>query len=295
MKTKTPKHARVEFFATPRLAPAYRNAAKRNKFLAHGAGMHEIGRMALPRKLTAGQDAAEIVVICHADEDQVLSDKRLEGVIGEGFHLLFTEPSTHPDQVAHWIRATRIRAEDRLHVVEVEDLEAPQVSQLLGRVCSALGRDNTVIDAYLAGDTLYVRGPKHRMLHVPVTAVPSLRDRPAAETRNFVIDPDGSFLHWPDLDVHMGWDQLLQIAHPEELRKARQRSAAFNRRYGAAIRKVREEAGISQAKVQGLTERQLRRIEQGECRASAGAVSALAKAHGLDANAYMEKVAQAMS
>jgi hypothetical protein len=31
------------------------------------------------------------------------------------------------------------------------------------------------------------------------------------------------------------------------------------------------------------------------CRATAGALAALAKAHGLDVNAYMDKLAKAMS
>jgi hypothetical protein len=39
---------------------------------------------------------------------------------------------------------------------------------------------------------------------------------------------------------------------------------------------------------------QLRRIEQGECRATAKAITALAKAHGLDADVYMERLTQAM-
>jgi ribosome-binding protein aMBF1 (putative translation factor) len=104
-----------------------------------------------------------------------------------------------------------------------------------------------------------------------------------------------AFIPWPDLDVHVGWNQFLQAADPAELHSARQRSADFNRRYGAAIRKIRKEAGIAQAKVQGITERQLRRIEQGECRATVNALRALAKAHCLDVNAYMEEVAKAMS
>jgi hypothetical protein len=46
--------------------------------------------------------------------------------------------------------------------------------------------------------------------------------------------------------------------------------------------------------VEGLTERQLRRIEQGESGATTAALNALAKAHGMDANAYMEKLANAI-
>jgi hypothetical protein len=64
------------------------------------------------------------------------------------------------------MRTTKIRSESRLHVVKV--------SQLLGRVCSALGRDGSrgsIIDAYLAGNTFLVRGSKHRMLYVPVNAL----------------------------------------------------------------------------------------------------------------------------
>ena len=240
----------------------------------------------------------ELVVLSHADDDhRVLIDSRVEPVVSGAFHLLFTEPTTHPDQVAQWMRATNIRSESRLHVVKVREMEAPEVSQLLGRVCFALGRDGSrgsIIDAYVVGDRLFVRGPRHRMLHIPLDSISALKGQPQAVVRNFVIDPDGSFLYWPELDVHLGWNQFLYAVDPAELRKAQQRSAGFNERYGAAIRKVREAAGIKQSKVEGLTERQLRRIERGECRATTAAITALAKAHGLDANAYMERLAKAM-
>jgi hypothetical protein len=197
------------------------------------------------------------------------------------------------------MRSTNIRSESRLHVVRVQDMEAPEVAQLLGRVCFALGRDGDggrggIIDAYVVGDRLFVRGPKHRMLHVPLESIRALKGQPQDAVRNFVIDPDGSFLYWPDLDFHLAWNQLLQAVDPAELRKAQQRSAGYNKRYGAAIRRVREAAGIRQSKVEGLTERQLRRIEQGESRATTSALTALAKAHGLEANAYMERLAKAM-
>jgi hypothetical protein len=300
MTTKTRTRRTVEFCATsPRLAHAYRSAAKRNKGLVGYAEMHELGHADVARELVKHIGEFPIVVLSHADEDHLLlTDERVEPVVSGAFHLLFTEPTTHPDQVAQWMRTTNIRSESRLHVVKVDDLEAPQVSELLGRVCSAFGPESSrgsIVDAYLGGDVLFVRGPKHRMLHVPVASIPALRNQPRNVLRNFRIDPDGSFVHWPDLDVHLGWNQFLQAVVPAELHKAQQRSADFNRRYGAAIRKIREEAGIPQAKVEGITERQLRRIEQGECRATVNALRDLAKAHGLDVNAYMEKVANAMS
>lgn len=289
----------VEFYAaSPRLARAYRSAARQNRSLARFAEMHDLGHAAATHKIAGPAGKPEMVVLSHVDEDHhVLTDERAESVVSEAFHILFTEPATHPDQVAQWMRATRIRSENRLHVVRVDHLEAPQVAQLLGRICFALGRDGTrgnIIDAYLAGDSLLVRGPKHRMLHVPVNSLRALSGQPRAVIRNFRIDPDGSFVHWPDLDVHLGWDQFLQAVDPEELRKAQQRTEGYNQRYGAAIRQLREEARLSQSMIEGLTERQLRRIEQGECRATTAALGTLARAHGLAVNDYMNRLSKAM-
>jgi hypothetical protein len=169
---------------------------------------------------------------------------------------------------------------------------ATEAAQFLGP--DGDGNRDRIIDAYIVGDRLHVRGPRHRMLHVPLDSISALKGQPEAAVRNFVIDPDGSFLYWPDLDAHLGWNQFLYAVDPAEVRKAQQRSAGFNERYGLAIRKVREAAGIKQSNVDGLTERQLRRIERGECRATTAALAALAKAHGLHTNAYMELLAKAM-
>ncbi len=297
--TKTLKRHIVEFYTTsPRLAHAYHHAAKHNKSLARLAGIQDLRHAATMHDMRKHAHQFEMVVLSHADDDHVaLIDSRVQPVVSGAFHLLFTGPATHPDQVAQWMRSTNIRSENRLHVVKVEDMQAPQVSQLLGRVCSALVRDGSrgsIIDAYFVGDRLFVRGPKHRMLHIPLESIGALRGRPRTAIRNFSIDPDGSFIYWPDLDVHLGWNQFLQAVDPDEFRKAQQRSAGFNKRYGAAIRRVREAAGILQSKVEGLTERQLRRIEQGESRATTAAIVALAKSHGLDANVYMEQLTKAI-
>jgi len=299
MITKTRKPRIVEFYTTsPRLARAYRHAAKHNKSLARLANIHDLLRVAAMHDVGKHSAAFQMVVLSHADDDHlVLMESRAEPVVSGAFHLLFTGPATHPDQVAQWMRSTNIRSENRLHVIKVEDMEEPHVSQLLGRVCFALGDDESrgsIVDAYLVGNSLLVRGPKHRMLHVPLDAIGALREQPQAMLRNFVIDPDGSFIYWPDLDVHLGWNQFLQAVDPVELRKAQQRSVGFNERYGAAIRKVREAAGIPQSRIEGLTERQIRRIEQGESRATTAAIATLANAHGLDANTYMERLAKAM-
>jgi Helix-turn-helix domain len=298
MTSKAIRRRTVEFYAaSPRLARAYRCAVRRNKNLARVAAIQELTHATALHDMGKHGHEFDMVVLSHADDDHlVLIDSRVAPVVSGAFHLLFTGPNTHPDQVAQWMRSTNIRSENRLHVVKVEDMEAPQVSQLLGRVCFALDRDDrrdSIIDAYLLGDMLFVRGPMHKMLHVPLGSIRALKEQPQIAVRNISIDPDGSFIHWPDLDVHLGWAQFLQAVDPAELRKSQQRSAGFNERYGAAIRRVREAAGIFQSQIAGLTERQVRRIETGGCRATTAAIAALARAHDLDPNAYMEKLSQA--
>jgi hypothetical protein len=71
------------------------------------------------------------------------------------------------------------------------------VSQLLERVCFALGRDGSrggIIDACIVGDRLFIRGLKHRILHVPLDSIRSLRGHSRAAVRNFSVDPHGTFI-----------------------------------------------------------------------------------------------------
>lgn len=151
-----------------------------------------------------------------------------------------------------------------------------------------------IADAYPSGESLVVRGPKQRVLEVPFAAIASLRDRSSKVRRRFEIDPDGSFLYWPALDLHLGWNQLLQAVEPDEFRKARQRSEAFNQRYGLAIKKLREQARISQSQIPDLTDRQVRRIEHGVSRATTTALASFAKAHGWETTEYLDRLARAM-
>ncbi len=295
-----PSDRNVIFYASSqRIIHAFRSAARANRSPDRRLKLHELPPDNRSVAKTALACGIPFVMLSHADDDALaLANARVEPVMSAAFHLLFTEPGTHPDQIAQWMRTTNIRSEDRLHVVRVEDMQGSQLAPLLGRVSAALGPDTGrrgVIDAYLAGDHLLVRGPKYRMLHVPLDALPALKGQPRQAVRDFTIDPDGSFLEWPALDVHLGWNQFLQAVEPGELLKAQQRTAGFNQRYGAAIRAIREQAGIAQSKIVGLTDRQVRRIENGESRATSGALTTLAEAHGLDLNAYLDEVAKKMA
>lgn len=63
-------------------------------------------------------------------------------------------------------------------------------------------------------------------------------------------------------------------------------------RYAGAIRTLREERGLTQADIAGLTERQVRRVEQGESTPRTQTLRKLAAAHGLSLDGYLKELAK---
>jgi hypothetical protein len=78
-------------------------------------------------------------------------------------------------------------------------------------------------------------------MEVPISKIDELLKADNKTVEHFEVDDGGAYIYWPDLDLHLGWEQLFQIVDPEAARKAQQKIHQFNERYGAAIRRVREE------------------------------------------------------
>jgi hypothetical protein len=151
-----------------------------------------------------------------------------------------------------------------------------------------------IFDATIEKDLLRVVSPKFDRLKVPISKIPQFKNAKPAEVLNFEIDEDGSFVYWPDLDIHLGWRQLQQLSNPEAALKASQKSEEFNKRYGKAVQRLREAACLNRSDILGLSEKQLGRIEKGDCRLTSNAIEALSKAHKMDSNEYMKKLAQTL-
>ncbi len=143
----------------------------------------------------------------------------------------------------------------------------------------------------LEDSVLHVISADFQRLEVPVSKIAPLSKADKETAEHFEIDEDGSYIYWPDLDLHLGWQQLQQIVDPVAVQKAKQKSREFNVRYGAAIRKIREEKGLDITAIPGLSAKQLRRIERGECRVTSNAARKLAQAHGMSPNEYLQTVA----
>ena len=125
-------------------------------------------------------------------------------------------------------------------------------------------------------------------------AYPALRSISVSGRARFDVEEDGMFLYWPGAKVHLTVDDLRLATHPELRARAQVRRVTHDQAFGAAVRALRESLGIAQSRVQGLSARHLRRIENGSVPGDE-AIVALAAAHGLDAETYLECVSERLS
>ncbi len=217
--------------------------------------------------------------------------------------LVILKEGMSADRLLSRILDLQIRTPQRCYLVETQycpekSKHGAVVFDLLKRLSLAItaeDRQERIFDARIQNDMLHVVSPDFTRLDVPIAEITQLKNADPAQIQKFEIDEDGTFIHWPALGLHLGWPQLQQIINPEAARKALQKSQQFNVRYGKAVQKVRENAGLKAADITGLSEKQLGRIETGGCRLTSNAIEALSKAHGLKANEYLQKLAEAIS
>ena len=196
----------------------------------------------------------------------------------------------------------RIRSAHRLYVADWPSSGSAQLSDYLAAFMQRLAATSSsdensprILNAGVFAGTIHVVSPDFKRLEIPIARIPALVDQAPAALSEFEIDEDGAFIYWPKLDLHLGWEQLDQLVNPAAALKAQQRQAVFNVRYGKAVKMFREQSGIRPAEIANLSEKQLGRIERGECRLTSSAIAILAKAHDLSPNEYLNKLAEKLS
>lgn len=217
--------------------------------------------------------------------------------------LLVLNESQSSDMLLSRIVNLQIRSSHRFYVAEPPFAQASEESweklirSYLGRLTAGLeSKENVgrILDARLEGGVLQVVSTDFHRLEVPISKIVPLTKDGREKAERFEIDEDGSYIYWPDLDIHLGWEQFQQVVDPAAVQRAKQKSREFNVRYGCAIRKVREEKGLAMTAIQGLSHKQLRRIERGESRLTSKAARKIAQAHGMTPNEYLQAVATAL-
>jgi hypothetical protein len=217
--------------------------------------------------------------------------------------LLVLNDSRSSDRLLSRIVDLQIRSPHRFYVADPPLAQTKEenweelIRSYLRRLTAGLKskeNEGRIFDARLEDGILHVVSADFERLEVPISKIGPLAKAGKETAERFEIDEDGSYIYWPDLDLHLGWEQLQQVVDPLAVQRAKQKNRQFNVRYGAAIRKFREEKGLAVTAIPGLSHKQLRRIERGESRLTSNAASKLAEAHGMTPNEYLQAVSTAL-
>jgi len=210
--------------------------------------------------------------------------------------LLVLNDSGSSDRLLSRMVDLRMRSAQRFYVADPPFTHSNEKSwiELLRAFLERLKsekHDGGILDARLDNKILNVVSLDFKRLEIPISKINALAKASEDSVKNFEIDEDGSYIYWPDLDVHLGWEQLQQIVDPVAVQKAKQKSHEFNVRYGASIQKLRQQRRLAMTAIPELSEKQLRRIESGDCRLTSSAAEKLARAHGMTPNEYLQALA----
>ena len=207
-------------------------------------------------------------------------------------HLLFLE-GLPVEAIASRLVRLGVRDPRRLHIAR--ETSPSTISRLVHRMVAGMAHADgpkRIADAWIEAGVLVLLSPSFERMFVPLKKIVKyVGDDPEAQ-KGFEIDEDGSFVYWPREDVHLGWEQCLDLVDPAAALATQARTADFIKRYGAAVRAFREERQLTQGQIQGMTERHLRRVEKGELLASKSTLEALASSHDLRLDGYMKEIAK---
>lgn len=171
---------------------------------------------------------------------------------------------------------------------------APNLKALRRMVRARLAgaEDKLLASALVEDGKLVVWSCEPKRYVVPVAEIPALTKMDPKHLTAFELNESGTRLRWDKADVDLDLDTIRYHADPKvkkERDEAQRQEAA---RYAAAIRAFREERGLKQTDIEGLTERQVRRVEQGENVPRSTTLDKLATAHGLSLDQYLRELAK---
>jgi hypothetical protein len=233
---------------------------------------------------------APIIFVSRLADVVVDTAKRVRQT-GRAKYLLFSE-GMPIEALASRLPRLDVRDANRLHVAREGDAES--IAAILFRLFRAIAQPkeaHSILDAWVEGEDLVLLSPSFRRLSVPLGKLTRFIGDSKKAIKAFEIDEDGRFLFWPHADVHLGWEQMRQFMDPTAAVAGKQKTEEFNRGYGSAVRRLRQEKRLKQAAIDGLSERHVRRIEQGKQPVTSSALRALAKAHGMPIEDYLKELA----
>lgn len=236
--------------------------------------------------------AASLYVATLAELDEgtghTLRAKPPEGII-------VLDQGTRCEAILACLRRLGPRLIPRVHMKTVDTRGLRDFLLRLGSIMGPRRQPDGILDAWWEADSFAVLSSGLRRLSVPLRKLKrlhALRSATRHALEEFEIDSDGVYVYWPSADVHMTWESFEQLVDTRALLRAKLQGKGWDRRYGRAIRALRNERKLRQSDIPGMDQRHVRRLELGHQRATLKALEKLAQAHGLSVEKYMDALAE---
>ena len=152
-------------------------------------------------------------------------------------------------------------------------------------------QEHLIATALVIGESLLISRCDLDELEIPFASMPALQRIPLEERENFIIAEDGSYIHWPLVDIHLDIAAFLSVIEPTAKQKFAAIKLKHDQIFGQAIASLRKQHQLRQSDIIGVSERQVRRIEQGEG-TKVETLNLFAQAHKMELNDYLDAVAQ---
>ena len=187
--------------------------------------------------------------------------------------------------------AFRLASILRLHKPD-QRLRVSRDPSVVKRLVIALKRPAAwegILDAYVLEDSLVVVLGDMSVREFPIGRLPKVGQFPSAVLNSFEIDSAGSYLYWPDRDVHMGPSQMLQAVDPMYLADVEIRRYEMEN-VSQVLEDMRNDRRLKQTEIPGLSERHVRRLEKEEVRLTVDAATRFANAFGLTLSGFLDEL-----
>lgn len=152
-------------------------------------------------------------------------------------------------------------------------------------------QEHLIATALVIEESLLISRCDFDELEIPFASMPALQRIPLEEREKFIIAEDGSYIHWPVVDIHLDIAAFLSVIEPAAKQKFAAIKLKHDQIFGQAIASLRKQHQLRQSDIIGVSERQVRRIEQGEG-TKVETLNLFAQAHKMELNDYLDAVAQ---
>ena len=95
--------------------------------------------------------------------------------------------------------------------------------------------DQLIADAQVVGEELFVMACDHTLFRVGFAEMPALERIPSQQRSSFTISSEGSYIHWPEVDVHIDLDAIRYLKDETWREKKDRERLMYDLRFGEAV------------------------------------------------------------